>query len=408
MGEEIEEALDVLLAQALAYEATEVPSLTGFLTWHEAGAVTVKRQTEGSGDKVRVMTVHGAKGLESRVVILPDTADYAPPLRQRLLRLANGQPVFRGGDSARAAEVAAALAAERQAAEEESNRLLYVALTRAQSWLIVCGAGKDAAQEDPASCWHRKVALAMQGMEPRRQGDGWRLQFGDWPAAAAPQASGDNAPQPALPDWALATAPAMAFPPAPLSPSGLGPMAHAGEPAQIDPEDALRRGSQLHLLLEHLPRYPAAAWPEIGAALLRGAEMPADDDEIADRLAEARSVLSNPELQTLFAGDSLAEVDVSAALPELAGRRIHGRIDRLLRRPGGVLAVDFKSNRQVPDTVAGIPDGILMQLGAYRSALRQIFPGERVEVAVLWTRAARLMPVPDDMVIAALRRATTS
>ncbi len=162
MGEEIEEALDVLLAQALAYEATEVPSLTGFLTWHEAEGVKIKRQAEGAGDKVRVMTVHGAKGLESPVVILPDTADYAPPIRERLIRLENGQPVFRSGDAGLAPAVASVLAAEKQARDEESNRLLYVALTRARSWLILCGAGKDAAKEDATACWHRKVALAMQ------------------------------------------------------------------------------------------------------------------------------------------------------------------------------------------------------------------------------------------------------
>ncbi len=235
-----------------------------------------------------------------------------------------------------------------------------------------------------------------------------RLEFGDWSLAGDDNIRWTLPEPPVLPDWAAQPAPAMVFPPGPLSPSGLGAMVHAGEAAEVEPEDALRRGSQLHLLLEHLPLHPPQDWAEAASALLREGEDPAEDGEIADRLDEARLVLAAPGLAHLFGPESLAEVDVTAVLPDLGTRPIHGRIDRLVRRKGGVLAVDYKSNRVVPRDVGEVPDGILMQMGAYHAALREIFPGERVEVAVLWTREARLMPLPDEMVIAALQRATIS
>ena len=83
---------------------------------------------------------------------------------------------------------------------------------------------------------------------------------------------------------------------------------------------------------------------------------------------------------------ALAEVDVAAR--RLGGARILGRIDRLVVGAGRVLAVDFKSNRVVPDDARGdVPEGILRQMGAYAAALGAIWPGRTVETAMLWTRA---------------------
>ena len=69
--------LDEFLAQTLAYEQTNVPSLEGFLAWLVAGDTEVKRDTETLRDEVRVMTVHGAKGLEADIVFLIDNG--TPP-----------------------------------------------------------------------------------------------------------------------------------------------------------------------------------------------------------------------------------------------------------------------------------------------------------------------------------------
>ena len=74
LGPEAEDGIDAFLAQALAYERASVPSLTGFLVWMAGGEVEVKRRLDASQRAIRVMTVHGAKGLEAPIVILPDTA----------------------------------------------------------------------------------------------------------------------------------------------------------------------------------------------------------------------------------------------------------------------------------------------------------------------------------------------
>lgn len=166
----------------------------------------------------------------------------------------------------------------------------------------------------------------------------------------------------------------------------------------------MRRGTRLHKLLEHLPRYPAGDWPDLAPRLLaEGAELA--PDETAALLDEARRVIQAPALAHLFAPGILAEVPLTARLAELGDRRIAGTVDLLLVERDRVLAVDFKSNRAIPDRPEDTPEGLLRQMGAYAAALAQIYPGRRIETAILWTGRARLMPLPADLVAAALGRA---
>jgi ATP-dependent helicase/nuclease subunit A len=158
--------------------------------------------------------------------------------------------------------------------------------------------------------------------------------------------------------------------------------------------EAKLRGSELHLLLEHLPRHREGDWQLVAARTI------ADPARAAARLAEAARVLNSEGW--LFGQDALTEAEVSG---EIAGRRFLGSIDRLIVEDDRLLAVDFKSNRVVPDRAEDVPEGILRQMGAYAALLEQVYPARRVEIAVLWTEAPRLMPLPRALVMAALQRA---
>jgi ATP-dependent helicase/nuclease subunit A len=185
-----------------------------------------------------------------------------------------------------------------------------------------------------------------------------------------------------------------------LSPSLLGgESVLLGEALGERPEDALERGTAMLQLLEHLHACPPAERAALAASLLPGR------GDIAELIGEAERVLAAPGLAAVFGADGLAEVDVAAPVPGRDDLRIAGRIDRLLVGERAVVAVDFKSNRVVPDTADGVPEGILRQLGAYRAALVPLWPDRPVEVAVLWTRAARMTPVPAELADAAFARA---
>ena len=388
LGPEAEDGIDELLSQALAYERTDVPSLTGFLVWLSSDEVEVKRQMDSEGHRIRVMTVHGAKGLEAPIVILPDTGDIGPKERDEVVEV-DAIPVWRTPADESPAPIAAARARRKERDAEERLRLLYVALTRARCWLIVCGAGE--AKQD--QCWYNLVANGVQAAGAEALPNGrLRHAFGHWPEPEPRPAQ--TVTLPALPDWATRPAATVPRPPQPRSPSDLGG-AKALPGDGLDEDSAKARGTALHLLLEHLPGVAAQDRAARAAALIPD---PALCAELSTEVATVIDAHAD-----LFARPALTEVTLTA---DLHGLPLIGTVDRLIVEPDRVLAIDYKSNRVVPTAPEQVPDGILRQMAAYAHALAQIYPDRRIETAILWTSTATLMSLDPDIVSTALAHTT--
>ncbi|WP_116084843.1 double-strand break repair helicase AddA [Tropicimonas sp. IMCC34011] len=408
LGRETEDAIEALLTRALRFEEEGIPGLTAFLASVEGTDLKVKRRPEARGGKLRVMTVHGAKGLEAPVVFLPDTSLRPERMRGRLVATPDGLPVWASSKAEASSSIAefreAALEKERQ----ERRRLLYVAMTRAEQWLIVGHAGK----EPKDASWYAEVAegleaagavsIEMPGGEGLRLEEFWR----DEVLPPAPETVAQTPPD--------ARDPGRPFPPpaprAVLTPSDMGgakvlflPVAEPGPEGALPlpEEEALQRGRRIHLLLEHLPAYPRGEWPRLAPAILRSAGE--ETEEWDALLDEAARVLSDELLAPLFSSEALAEVEITADLP---GRpeRLRGVIDRLIVTPEVVTAVDFKTNAIVPARAEDVPDGLLRQMGAYSAALQTLYPGRRIDTAILWTRTPELMPLPAGLTRDALAR----
>lgn len=390
LGPECEEGIDALLAQALVFEQAQVPGLTGFLTWLEAEDVEIKRQMGEAANAVRVMTVHGSKGLEAPIVILPDARKKRDTPRGGLLA-AGDLLIWPGRKDERPAPVQDLADAAQMRERLESRRLLYVAMTRAEKWLIVAAVGETGAGTES---WHAMVRDAMEDAAPLADPPGLRIEGAGWSAVplhspddAAPAQIACDIPDPITP---------VAANPVPLSPSDLGgAKALPGEGRA----DALTRGTILHKLLETLPQVPAPARP----ALARRIVTPEGGQD--DLIDTALRLIETPALAEIFAPGGLSEVDLSAYPVALGGRQMIGAIDRLIVTPERVLAVDFKSNHRVPARTEDVPEGILRQMGAYAAALDQIFPSHQIDTAILWTKTASLMALPPALTQAALNRA---
>ncbi|WP_282128219.1 double-strand break repair helicase AddA [Roseobacter litoralis] len=395
LGVEAEDGINALLSQALAYERNAVPSLTGFLVWMETDDLEIKRQIDSASNQIRVMTVHGAKGLEAPIVILPDSGKRNNPVRDDIVTL-NGKPVWKTPANDTPAALATKLDDIATAQAAERLRLLYVALTRAEKWLIVAAAGELSKQNDT---WYQRVDAAvdaagahlvdMHGLAVKRH------QKGDWDALPL-TAANPGAPRQAALDPCLTTqAPARAPLRETVSPSDLGgAKALPGEAGQ-DEEAAKAYGTSVHLFLEHLSAADTVDWPALIDILSNNG-----DPDLLRAASEAKTVLQNPDLAHLFTADSLAEVAVTA---EFGTARLHGIIDRLIVSDTAVLAVDFKTNQTVPSQPAACPEGILRQMGAYTHALKQVYPDRKIETAILWTRNCTLMHLPHDIVTQALQ-----
>ena len=406
LGAEAEDGIDALLSQALAYESVGTPSLTGFLTWMDADDLEIKRKMDTQSDQIRVMSVHGSKGLEAPIVILPDCTVRRQDMSDDILTTDTHALWKSNGDNNPPALTA--LRTEKlEAQQNERLRLLYVAMTRAENWLIV-GAAGDLGNDN--NSWYDIVSAGMShlGATESQAGDLAieRIEHGDWNG-------GELAPTKAAPSPPLAPPQFGTIPPIPRSvtfaPSDLGgEKIVPGDPAGDDVEDALALGRTLHLLLEHLPDVPAAQRPDLARKVVTAAQDVHDAQTSNALIDDAIRVLDTPALAAVFAADARAEVGITATLPELDGARIHGTIDRLIITDGQILAVDFKSNRLVPKDSSQTPEGLLRQMGAYAAALAQIYPDHVIETAILWTRTATLMRLPPQTVAAALARVTTS
>ncbi len=415
LGAEAEDGLNALLQQALAYEQSAVPTLTGFLEWAQADYLEIKRAPDSAGETLRVMTVHGAKGLEAPIVILPDCAAPDTKLRGALLRDGDAM-VWKQPEKAQPRRQQEAVTRAKTREAQERDRLLYVAMTRAEKWLIV-GAAGDMGKTGEA--WYDKVHKGMidAGAEshtysfaPDDAGEGLRSWRADW-SALPPAPQKDKAPQTDIvtpvPDGPLPA-------PSPVSktraPSDLGGAKALSGAAGDSEEKALARGTALHHILEILPALPPSDHAEAADQLIENLRNMTALAPVADDLpaiaAEALRVLAAPNLSRFFAPDTLAEVSITADVPTIG--RIHGQIDRLLVTTDSVIAIDFKTNRVVPNTPADTPEGLLRQMGAYAAALAQIYPNHRIETGLVWTATAHYMSLSHDLVTQALVRATPS
>lgn len=391
LGSEANDALDALLELALVYERDHASSLAGFLTWFAAGETEIKRNMEQSSDEVRIMTVHGSKGLEAPIVILPDTMTVPDGRNQSNLMMVD--PGDSGGRVPlwKVPKLLASPAVEQwqaQASAEQANeyrRLLYVAMTRARDELYVCGhRGK---REPPADCWYNMIVQSLvPSMRELPDGAGWRL--GAEPRTkAVEQPSAESRVD--LPQW-------LALPAASWGEDGkwAAPSRLAGHvpplPGSEDRQLAIRRGNVLHALLQHIPALPEDQRPVAAARMARRAGF---GDALAN---EVLAILDDPATAPFFAADGMVEVPLAAHIEKL-GRTVIARIDRLIVRDDRILVLDYKSDRDVPATIAAARPEYLLQLAAYREGVRGIHGARPVRVALLWTAIPRLMEVPPEL-----------
>lgn len=415
LGQEAEDGVNALLGQALSYEQTAVPSLTGFLEWAQADNLEIKRAQDAGGEMLRVMTVHGSKGLEAPIVILPDCGPANTTLRGSVMRDDDGV-LWRQGTGKMPARQQEAVELAKLKEAQERDRLLYVALTRAERWLVVGAAGDLGKTGDT---WYDKVRLGMgrSGAVPQEfgfgdlgGGEGLRLSHLDWstlPLRETPPVPPVTQVQPQDFDAPIPPAPA-AF--ETLSPSSLGG-AKALAGADGDSEDlAKARGTALHEMLEHLAHLPDTqrdgSMEHLIAHLSQNPETALAVPHMPMIASEALRVLRDPALGFIFAPETLAEVPISADLPGLG--RMHGVIDRLIVTADKVIAVDFKTNRTVPPAVNKVPEGLLRQMGAYLVALQQLYPDRQIETGLLWTVTSTYMPLADTDITKALARVSAT
>ena len=401
LGEEARDPIEELLNAALLFESENPPSLQHFLDWFDRGDAEIKRDPAAPLDAVRVMTVHGAKGLQAPLVILAD-ATFDPDLARSKtvdFSVVDSRPDIPLPYPRKDEQVdmlGDAVERQKRADREEHWRLLYVALTRAEEHLVIGGSlGPRYKEGAPEESWYSAVERAMEGF-----GGDWQ-EDAHWPAlrtfegsvqadtSKRTAASRRSAP-PVLekPRWLDQPAPQEERPPRPLAPSSLGADTVADPPPDAEMQAAAERGLLLHSLFERLPnvvpekrRDAALSWLDKSAGI-------GDAGQRAALVDDALAIIEDPKFAPIFAPDSLAEAPIVAVVDTVV---VSGTVDRLLVGEDVVRVVDFKTGRRAPSGPDGVPEGHLRQMSAYAAALAVIFPDRRIEAYLLYTAGPHLI-----------------
>ncbi len=373
LGSEAGDALDALLEASLTYEENHSSSLAGFATWFASEDTEIKRNMDRGSGEVRLMTVHGAKGLESSIVILPDTTSTPRNTAASALMFVDPHrdgpklPFWRLSGLSQSPAIEDWKNNDKLLELEEQRRLLYVAMTRARDELYVCGyKSKNRIDENS---WYALVADAIQSPVESLDTQGV-ASFAHATTPDRPKVKQD------IPDWLYGTPP---FPDTlrkTWSPTHLPGMRHGARPS-----GAVARGRALHRILQDLPQMPPEARLEYARRRLAKSQL---DPALADRIVH---LIAMPEHRDFFGPGSQAEVSIGAMGPE--GQMMTGRIDRLVIRSHDILLLDYKTDWDVPGALA--PDHPhVLQLAGYARALGQAYGGRPVRAAILWTALPRL------------------
>ena len=409
LGPEANDALDEFLNLALDYETRRTPSLQGFVNWLRAARAEVRRDMEMARDEVRVMTVHGAKGLEANTVILADTTTPpGGPRDPRLLHLKNGGIVWgtaRGND---VGPMTDARSKAQKDARDEYRRLLYVAMTRAAERLVICGT--QGIIKIPDGCWYQLVEDTLKpdsASEPADDGDGevWRYRKGDAPlmTTIAEIRQKPGAKKSALPSWLTTNAATDRAALRTLTPSTPDEDDASRATVTGASELARLRGTLAHRLVQSLPDIPAERRRTAAQDYLarRGKDLPPEDRA---RLAEqVMLILEDRRFTELYGPGSRAEVPIVGKL-DIGGKtvRVSGQIDRLAVTQSSVLIADFKTNRPAPRRIEDVAHSYVRQLALYRAVLAKLYPDKTIRAALIWTEVPDLMELSAEAMDAAI------
>lgn len=413
LGHAALDPMEELLTTALAFEQDHVPSLQGFLDWFDRGDVEIKREQDEGSDEVRLMTVHGAKGLQAPLVILAN-ATFDPASKQN--RGFGLKDPMRPDESVeypvvpvRKQERVGLLDAFATVAEakdlQEHWRLLYVAMTRAEEHLVIAGTlGPRANGQVPELSWYSAVERGLMA-----SGCDWEENarwvssrtFGmikNVPDRSRNQMALEKANESTgfkPPEWLFEAAPEEARPPRPLTPSDLGPDDASSPPAGKSMREAAERGNLLHSLFQRLPDIEAEKRKKVADRWLEKQKAITDPARRRELVDIVLAVLATLEWSDLFSENALAEAPI-AAVSE--GFVVSGTVDRLLVTDDYIFVVDFKTGRRVPDNPKNAPKAYLRQMAAYVVALEQIFPGRPIRAALLYTHAPAMLELPQDLI----------
>lgn len=402
LGEEIHEPVNALLEAAMAFDRMEAGGLYAFLALVNRSGSDVKRELDQEQKQVRIMTVHSAKGLQAPIVYLADTTTtphmtndnrlvtWFPPAGPSGIENST-VPFLLWTDTLKDLSFVTALKQDKkESAFKEYNRLLYVAMTRAEDQLIVVGWKGE--RENPEGCWYNLIKDTFDCLVPETEAmlDKQIPVVYECPQERTPSDMTDNMlgeMSIASPGWLFMPPPQETMPPNPLRPSDISetftasPLDLIGESSAQKSGGGYRiRGQIIHKILEWLPDcLPSEREKFLQTYLEQEFGAGAETEALTDKIIQ---LFALPETSMILSSAGRSEVPLTGLIGQIP---ISGRIDRLLVSDKEIVFADFKTGFRRPGKAENIPADTYRQMALYSGILRQIYPNRHIKALLIYT-----------------------
>lgn len=389
LGKDCEDAIDEFMNLSLDFEREHIPSLQGFVEWFETEEVEIKRDLEqNDNDAVRIMTVHGSKGLQAPIVILPDTVRVKGVNRDAKWFRDNDILLYPLNKDAYIKKCCDLVDNDKKNSLDEYHRLLYVALTRAEECLCVCGYKKKNKPNEES--WYEifKEAFSKIGISQTNKEIVYDVeQSVDVEQSKVVEIKNDEI---IMPEWLKKTVKEEEPFAKPLTPSHQdeSSVCAVSPLAENNVGKLYARGKLIHKLLQFLPTVEEGKRNDLTDIFLSRQADDFDAKEKETIKSEVSDLLNNSEFAPLFSTKSVAEVSLMGVVGE---HIISGQIDRLVVCDNKVMIVDYKTNRPAAKTLNDVPKAYIKQMKAYKDLVQQIYPNKKIEAYILWTNTTTIM-----------------
>ena len=398
LGPEASDPIDEFMNSCLEFEQDHPSSLVQFLNWIRAEDAQIKRDLDQGQNEVRVMTVHGAKGLQSNIVFLPDTCTVPSNTNNTRIYWDNSfllWPVIKENEESICRDLA-----ERSQLNSlrEYRRLLYVAFTRAEDRVYVCGwEGRKGLKED---CWYNLIKSALQRIPDTKEvifnSEEFALVLEDEQSLSPDQHNIKLKTiilSEKVPDWAHKRPTNKTLKRQIIRPSQLANIpVVVNSPLTVCTADNFKWGNLIHKLLEILPKVDPPKQKDAALRFLENSRERLGSSEKHAIISEVLNVVQNEKFSRFFGLGSLGEVPLIGVVKNRKEiKQVLGTLDRILVSGKKVELIDFKTDRLLPSRLEDVPERYLKQIATYKVILEQIYGSGQVETFLLWTKSPELM-----------------